>query len=396
MTSVKPYRQSLRFANPWSREEDAALERFVQGRIKGKYRNCRQAARAYLAEVEESRNGTEGRVTRRSERATSVRIWKQVGDRKWATDTSWSPEELRVLDHYVRRLARVSGRTMNTVLPSCASALRRLHAAHPDAGWARQDRTRQATENKLRERGNKLNSRWAGRRWTPQETSLIASYALAVARGRFATAADAADPCQEKLKRLRSSDPSLAARRPLYSVAVRIRRAAQRLGWTRCWTPEELQSLEPYALGLVRGKYLMASEAAAAFQARPHPGRASKSGISHPAVARSSGALQAILLNRAKELGRPSRATRWTRKEAQRLDWYAGQVVKGRISGAAQAAREFMAERARLRRRQPGAPWLKIRRTEGTVHGAIWERARRLGWLSAKPAPAKAGLVHGS
>jgi len=71
---------------------------------------------------------------------------------------------------------------------------------------------------------------------------------------------------------------------------------------------------------------------------------------------------------------------RSTGKEAQRLDWYVKQVVKGRIASAARAAREYLAERERLRRRRTPTPWPSIQRTEQGVRNAILKLARQLGW----------------
>jgi len=215
--------------------------------------------------------------------------------------------------------------------------------------------------------------------WTRQENSVIESYVQALVRGQFEAGQDAARDCLKELERLRSKDPQLPARRTLGKVAARIRHLSRRLGWTPRWTPQELRALEPYALGLVHGKYRLVREAVAAYQARPHPSRASKSGSAHMVVTRSAVSAKYALLNRARALGRPARSTRWTREEAQRLDWYAEQVVKGRISSAAQAAREFMVEREELRRRRPDVSRLNIPRTQGGVHTAIWERTRRLG-----------------
>lgn len=229
-------------------------------------------------------------------------------------------------------------------------------------------------------RKRRYSTTWSRRAtWTRQENSVIESYVQALVRGRFERGQDAARACLKELKRLRSKDPQHPERRTLQKVAARIRYLARRLGWSPHWTPQELRGLEPYALGLVRGKYRSATEAVAAYQARPHPSRASKSGSSHMVATRSASAIKCVLLNRARALGRPARSTRWTREEAQRLDWYAEQVVKGRISSAAPAAREFIVEREELRRRRPDASGLNVPRTQRGAHSAILERARRQG-----------------
>jgi hypothetical protein len=355
---------------PWSDEELKALEPYVKGRIKGKYRNCYHAAREYQARVEESTDGRVGGAARRTLRAIHSRIWERVRGREWQRSADWSREELRVVDRYVRSLAlaRAGRRSIRAIIRSCHSDLRRLHAAHPRAVWAQQDRNPRATESVLHARARRLGLRWAGAWWTRPESSLIESHAQALAEGRFEGAPDAAKHCLERLERLRLRDPRLAARRTLASVADRIARRARRLGWTYYWTPQELQALEPHARGLVRGKYRFAKDAVAALEARKQPSRA-----------RSASAVIHALRKRARTLGRPARAGAWAGEDEQRLDWYVKQVVKGLVPDAAQAAREFLAERERLRRRRPDASRLSIRRTLKGVHNAILKRARGLG-----------------
>ena len=223
--------------------------------------------------------------------------------------------------------------------------------------------------------------------WTRQENSVIESYVQALVRDQFEAGQDAARACLKELERLRRKDPQLAAQRTLQKVAARIRYLSRRLGWTPHWTPQELRGLEPYALGLVRGKYRLIKEAVAAYQARPHPSRASKSGSPHKVATRSAGTIKYVLVNRARVLGLPPRSTQWIPAETRRLDWYAQQVAKGRISNADQAAREFMAEREELRRRRPEASWLNVLHTQ---MGAD----RDLGTHSAAgPALSRASLV---
>jgi hypothetical protein len=215
--------------------------------------------------------------------------------------------------------------------------------------------------------------------WTRQENSVIESYVQALVRGQFKLGQDAARACLKELERLRSKDPQLAARRTLQKVAARIRYLSRRLGWSPRWTPQELRGLESYALGLARGKYRSATEAAAAYQASSHPSRTSESGSSHMVVTRSAVSVKCVLLNRARALGRPARSARWSREEARRLDWYAQQVAKGRISNADQAAREFTIEQEELRRGRSGTSRLNVTHTQSSAHTVILERARRQG-----------------
>jgi hypothetical protein len=367
---MKQSRRKRQLGIPWSGAELKALEPFVKGRITGKYRNCYHAAREYQAEVEESQVGQVDGTTHRTLRSIHTQIWERVRGHEWEYSAAWSREELRVIDRYVLSLARarVGRRSIWAMIRSCHSDLRHLHAAHPHAVWAQKDRTKRATEMELHTRARKLRRRWAGVCWTRQERALIESDAQALARGRFECALDAAKHCLARLEQLRANDPRLAAQRTLVSVEDRIHHRANRLGWTQCWTPQELQPLEPYAQALAQGKYRSAKEALPGLMASRRSLRA-----------RSASAVLYALRKRALALGRPPRANGWAGEEAQRLDWYTKQVVKGRIAGAAQATREFLAERERLRQRRSQAPWLNTQRTQKGVQNAVLKRARRMG-----------------
>ena len=364
-----------KFGIPWSREELKALEPFVQGRIKGKYRNCYHAAREYLARVEESTGGQAGGVARRTLGAIRCRIWVRVRGQKWELSAGWSREELRVVDRHIRSLARarVGRRGIWAIIRSLHSDLRRLHATHPRAVWAQRERTRLATELELHARAGRLRQRWTGAWWTRQESSLIESHAQALARGRFKRSPDAAKHCLDELEQLRVRDPRVAAR-TLVNVEDRIRRRARRLGWTCLWSPQELQALEPYAQALATGERRSATEVMPALLADRRSLRE-----------RPAHAVLYALRKRARALGRPPQAGAWVGKEAQRLDWYVNQVVKRRIASATEAARAFLAEREQLRRSSTHANWLNIRRTLQGVLGEICKRVQRLGGVTGIP-----------
>jgi hypothetical protein len=57
MISGNPYRRKSGWGIPWSDEEVKALEPYVKGRIKGKYRNSMHAGREFYAAMEESGDG---------------------------------------------------------------------------------------------------------------------------------------------------------------------------------------------------------------------------------------------------------------------------------------------------------------------------------------------------
>jgi hypothetical protein len=372
MISGNPYRRKPHWGIPWSDAELAALEPYVKGRIKGKYRNSMHAGREFYAAMEESGDGI---ASRRTLSAVICRIRKRSAGHKWEFCAGWSREELKVVDRHIRSLARarVGRRGIWAIIRSCHSALRRLHAAHPRAVWAQKERTKLATELELHARAGRLRQRWTGAWWTRQENSLIESHAQALARGRFKLSPDAARHCLDELEQLRARDPRVAAR-TLVGVEDRIRRRARRLGWTCLWSPQELQALEPYAQALVTGECRSATEVWPALLADRRSLRE-----------RPAQAVLYALRKRARALGRPPQAGAWVGKEAQRLDWYVNQVVKRRIASATEAARAFLAEREQLRRSSPHANWLNIRRTLQGVLGEICKRVQRLGGVTGIP-----------
>jgi hypothetical protein len=157
----------LPYGIPWSQDELDALEPYIQGRIKGKYRNSWHAARSFLAAMEES-----GTPSRHTPNAVHLRLCRGIPGAAWDYTAGWSREERRVADRHVRTLARTNRLASGHEIDACVADLRRLHAGHPEAVWARVDRDRTSVRHLLHKRARLLKRRWAGTTWTKEENRI--------------------------------------------------------------------------------------------------------------------------------------------------------------------------------------------------------------------------------
>lgn len=335
---MKQFRQKPKFGVPWSHAELAALEPYVKGRIKGKYRNSRHAARSYLADMEAA-----GVPSRRTPQAVWLRICRRRTGLAWEFTAGWSREELRVIDRHVRGLARANGLATSSEVDACMRDLRHLRAEHRGAVWARVERTRDSVLSNIRKRARVLRRRYAGCMWTEQENRIVEPFAQALARGRSGDMLDLSRRCREELERLRRRNPAVAARRRVDMVWMHIRQRANELGWSVRWTPAELRILDPCIRALSRGEFRSGAEAAAAFLARIERRRRSVRALRF-VPRRSRGAVVLTVFKRGRALGLPLPDINPTGRDRERIEWYAGQVARGRIPSASEAARRYLRE----------------------------------------------------
>jgi hypothetical protein len=306
----------------------------VKGRIEGKYRNSRHAAREFLAAMEKSGNDM---ASRRALMAITSRIRKRVPGAKWAFSAGWSREELRVVDRHLRGLARANGLDSSSAVDACMRDLRRLRAEHRGAAWARVERTRDSVLSSIRKRARVLRRRYAGCMWTPPENRIVEPYAQALARGRGKDKLDLGRRCREELQRLFRRNPAVAARRTLDMVWLHIRQRANELGWSVLWTPAELRILDPCIRALSRGKFRTGAKAAAEYLARIERRRRSVRALRF-VPRRSRRAVVLMVFTRGRALGLPLPDIHATGKNRKRIGRHAGQMAKSRIPAAGRAA----------------------------------------------------------
>jgi hypothetical protein len=249
--------QSLRVH--WSPEERAAFDRHVAGLLQGRFHAPKQAARACLAELEvigrrKRRQG--GRPVRRSLLAVRDRIRIRACKLGWSSaKTRWLPEERRILDKHVRRLARSPDLKMKTAVHDCGRDLRRLHDRlhheKPDRFRRAIPRTDEALRRILSRRAVSM-GRALPDAWRTDEDRVIRRFARAVLDARFPDVESAARTCHRVLGRLRrgwrTADPARFARtspRTVIGTRNRLLVLTHSFGerWPKSgWTAEELRA----------------------------------------------------------------------------------------------------------------------------------------------------------
>jgi len=222
--------------------------------------------------------------------------------------------------------------------------------------------------------------------WSKPESQLIDRFVGDLVAGRYRNAADAARACADELNRLNEAHPEApwaAAPRSYEAILRRIAEHALAAGgrWrSELWSAKYDSRLRPFVTGLTQGRYRSALQATRLAQAARSPGRRKET---EPALPFSPRTLQKKILQQAEAQGwRPERA--WTSQELRVLDSYGRAVKRGRYRTAQAAARAYVRDLDRLRRKYPHAKWLRIRRTE---NGASLKLVRRLKRLQAWSGP---------
>jgi hypothetical protein len=198
----------------WTPEEWRLLRELARKVSSGRFREVRQAARAFAAEMKRRRKGwapgarpipvrTLAAIDRK------LRYVAREADLAWGF-RDWSPQEDRVVDRFIGRYSDGRFRSFRSAARACQAVLRRLDAArqrHPGRGRP-YGRSFSAIKQHLNERAvNRGIPMPLFRRWTDAEQRIAARYV-----DRFA----AGEGWRDKL-----------------SIAVALQRELGRLGYER-------------------------------------------------------------------------------------------------------------------------------------------------------------------
>ena len=355
----------------WSPEEYARIRPYVDGLVRGAYPSATEAARRCLGDTKRRA----GRVTPSQCRPLAfclntleLKIRELAAKQGWQTVWArhWSPQELRILDGYGRKLKRGRYPTATVAAQAYLQDLDRLQHRYPRAPWLSTNRTLVGVTLRLVKRMKQLKS-WPGRLWTEPELRLLEPYAQRVADGRCPTAAQAASDFLRTQQEVLLSHPdnlTVQRRCSLDRVKAKILKRANELGRVVSvvvpWGSPELAILNRYARAVVRRRYRSASEAAPdclvelADVHRLHPdtgwGRLTRD------LLQIRGRLQRHL----HAFGVPRAWGGWTPGERSIVERFAGLCTTGRrgeVSAAARACvRELERSYRRDRRRRPWLP----------------------------------------
>lgn len=214
----------------WTPEEWRLIRELARGVSSGRFREVRQAAREFAAEMARRRKGWapgERPIPVRTIAAIDrkLRHTADVASLAWGF-RDWSPEEDRVVDRFIGRYSKGKFRSFRSAARACQDALRRLDAArqrHPSRGRP-YGRSLSAIKQHLRERAAKRGvPMHLFRRWRGVEQDVAARYAgLYVAGGGRPNQLDIAYALQRELR-------GLGYRRTVTACKAELRRARLRM-----------------------------------------------------------------------------------------------------------------------------------------------------------------------
>jgi hypothetical protein len=369
------------FGAAWSAEESDLLDRYARALAQNRFRLARQAASAYLEEMNQRRlehpEVYAPRLPGRVSHVLAVRA-RELG---WAPkETRLAPEENRVLDRYTRRFLAGEFPTLQATAEKCMRELAVVYRNHPTL----RAKSLSTVWSYLTRR---VHGRGVGnlqRRWSSQEMAVVRRYADGLMRNRYAKVTAAATDCFRELERLRRSVTGRAQRQVrrtrvmTMTLLGKLTREAGRVACQNQWTRHEMRVLTEHAQALVGGVYCDSEQACigcARELARLHLERPQAYGP------RGAGAVAKFLPPLAHKLGWSGAHSQLHPVEERMLDRYKRDFIKGEFPSAEVAARACQTELARLR---SSIPTLRPK-TLSTLRTYINRRSRWLGVRSPAP-----------
>jgi len=377
----------------WSGEEHRVLGRYVRAYLRGEYKSGNQAARDCLRELSRRFTADPGSSEFPRRRGFygvyAVLLQRSLQQGRLPTRRRWSPEEQRILDSYVRAIARGRYRDAQEATRAFLEDRPHLRRRYPKAQWLRVARNYYGTYRVMLKLARNLVRPRVKRELSTEEQRLIDRYARLYIRGEIPSVGKAAREFLRECERRRRRYPKLAhlfAARTLKGVGSRIRSRIRDLGLparTVRWSPAEDRVLDRYVRALMAGRYRHAREAA-----RDCMVDMEKLYRKHPAAIwartrRKWRTLAERLGEQVHVLGRLWRFARFTPEEKRFLDRYARALVGGRYRTARDAGQECWRamKRAYDRRsaRQHELPGVRFPRSVRSVVSLLAQRSAALG-----------------
>jgi len=290
-----------------------------------------------------------------------------------AKEPNWSPEELKVVDHYVRKLGRGHEDAMS-ISRACLAEMERTRRLRR-AGVRR---TLVAVHSRLLMRAHSLGLAWTKHSWTDEEIRLVEPDVQAFLRGEYPSVRAARQACYAtlpaRIRRMRAS----------YSIYQLMYKLARRHGLKQVKRPpdrHEGEILDRYVRALHEGRYRYVPTAAPDCLAelqRLHRSRPDAGMVQPGTLSWVTGKLY----KRSEALGLPRFRNLLTPTERKLLERFARKVDRGELPDWLSAAKECLAE---IRRRyahplrlRPGGPRRLTSHSLHTIHDDIRELSRKL------------------
>jgi hypothetical protein len=248
---------------PWSRPEQATVERFAAAVISGRYRTIRSAAPDCRRELRRHRRrvgpGRGVPAPERTERSVWLRmqeaVRRQCPDRPAASQRNWTTRELAVVDRYARRVAAGLYRTFAAAAVDCRLEV----AAAAPPGHVR--RSAESVRGQLVQRARALHLPPPGSAWSAAEERIVDRHARMVADGRVRDALTAAELCAAAVNRHRCRYPSRYRTSYLRKPSTVHSRLLPRIAALRYprprtrWTEPELTVIDRFARAAIAHEY---------------------------------------------------------------------------------------------------------------------------------------------
>ena len=368
----------------WTRHEEMVVGRFARALLRGEYSRATDAARACLPELaRQQRKQPRGLwpASPRKVKGVQAKIIEIAHARNEVWPGAWwRKEEDAVIAPFARALAKGRYGDLKVAAADCYRELGVKRRLHPDIPWLGR-RGRSAVEVRVEVLAHRFGWIAASQEWSRPESRLIDRYARILAASRHQTVESVVPRVHQELARLsvqlrRAGKP--VTPRNLDGVRKRLLTRSRELGRRAArlidFTPEELRMVAAYAAAFRSGRFPSALAAARACskglarrRRRPRP-------RGFP-VARPFCSVASKVLDSVHEQGVGPIFRRLSPPERARVEDYVRRVKAGELTCTA-AAREFIAEVARLRERHPKLEWVQYRRSLHNVKNIIWKRIR--------------------
>jgi hypothetical protein len=307
----------------------------------------------------------------------------------------WTPERLAVVDRYARALVQGRYRTGQEATRDCAAEIDRPGPAAPVSPVSRFDLC-----VRLLRRARDMGLIPVNQPWTPREIRVLDTYARALARGRYHSAAEASRAFQQDMAQLRQRYPHaewLAVKRSICGIRVRICQRARVLGrpLPEFWSPAEDRLITRFAQRVVDGQCRSAHLAAIEYLKQIERLRARYPKLEWLKARRGLRGVHTRIWQRTLVLGRPLLAVYWSPFEKTLLDQYARRFLAGGFPTAKVAARDCVKAIERLHSAHPDARWARVRRTFGAIFLRLKQviHARGGPWRHCKLEPGETKIL---